>query len=204
MIAYTIEAAIESNLFDEIFVSTDSEKYADIARSYGGSVPFLRCNDLATDSTSSWDVVENAIMQYKELGREFDTVALLQPTSPLRTAEDICSGFDLLEKKEANAIVSVCETDHSPLWTNTLPLNSSLEHFIKHDIISTPRQKLPTYFRINGALYIANIDYLLGADSIYSKECYAFIMDKEHSIDIDTEIDLELARVMLKSRNKSR
>lgn len=96
LMAYTIEAAIKSNMFDEVFVSTDSEEYADIAKEYGASVPFLRSQENAGDSSSSWDVVKETIENYKELGKVYDTVALLQPTSPLRRAEDIVAGYKLM------------------------------------------------------------------------------------------------------------
>lgn len=90
LLAYTIEAAKESGCFDTIMVSTDSEKYAVIARDYGAQVPFLRSEATSSDTAGSWDVVREVICQYKELGEVFDSVCLLQPTSPLRTAEDIC------------------------------------------------------------------------------------------------------------------
>lgn len=77
LLAYTIESARESGLFDEIMVSTDSEKYAEIARQWGANVPFLRSYELSNDTASSWDVVKDVIIRYKNLGFEFDTVALL-------------------------------------------------------------------------------------------------------------------------------
>lgn len=201
LMAYTIEAALKSKLFDEVYVSTDSEVYAEIARRWGASVPFLRNSELSTDSASTWDVVKDAVMRYREIGNSFDTLAVLQPTSPLRTAEDIIAGFDMMDSKDANAVVSVCETDHSPLWTNTLPEDASLEHFIDWARASKPRQCLPAYYRINGALYIAKADYVLRADSIYSDRCFALIMPRENSIDIDTDIDFIIAQCLIEKRN---
>jgi len=92
LIAYTIEAAMQSGLFEDIVVSTDSERYARIATDYGANVPFLRPDELATDEASPWDVVRDVVVKYQELGKDFDTVALLQPTSPLRTSSDIIAG----------------------------------------------------------------------------------------------------------------
>lgn len=89
LLAYTIKAAVESNMFNEIFVSTDSEVYAQIAREWGANVPFLRSAELSGDEVSAWDVVRDSIKRYEGLGKKFDTVALLQPTSPLRTSKDI-------------------------------------------------------------------------------------------------------------------
>lgn len=197
LIAYTIEAAIESNQFDEIMVSTDSEVYADIAREYGASVPFLRSESLASDTASSWDAVKEALGKYNSEGKYFDTVALLQPTSPLRTSEDIINGFKLLDKKDANTVVGVCEVDHSPLWANILPKDNSMEKFIREDILNLPRQKIETYYRINGALYIVKTNYLMTTENIYKDKSYAYVMGKRKSIDVDDEFDFDLAEVLI-------
>jgi len=105
LMVYTIEAVIESHMFDKIFVFTDSERYAEIAREYGASVTFMRSEDLSSDFTSSWDVVKDALKRYEEMGRYFGSFTLLQPTSPLRKAKDIVKAYDMLHKKQANAIV---------------------------------------------------------------------------------------------------
>ena len=203
LMAYTIEAALGSRLFDEIHVSTDSETYAEIARRWGASVPFLRNSALSTDTASTLDVVKDVIKRYQHTGKTFDTLTILQPTSPLRTADDIIAGFDMMESKDANAVVSVCEADHSPLWTNTLPEDGSLKHFIDWELVNRPRQDLPTYYRLNGALYIANVQYILGTDNIYSESCYALIMHRNHSIDIDTEMDFEIAEMLVQRREET-
>ncbi|NCC01716.1 MAG: acylneuraminate cytidylyltransferase family protein [Clostridia bacterium] len=200
LIAYTIEAALNSKLFDEVFLSTDSEKYAKIGSDLGASVPFLRSVELSTDTASSWEVVKSALLNYLEVGIEFDTVALLQPTSPLRNCEDIINGYAQMKIKNANAIVSVCEVDHSPLWCNTLPEDNSLKNFLNQDLIGQPRQSLPTYYRLNGALYIVKTDYLLSTDNIYEDKCYAIVMSKENSVDIDDEVDFKIAEVLMKQR----
>ncbi|MDP4159725.1 MAG: acylneuraminate cytidylyltransferase family protein [Bacillota bacterium] len=199
LIAYTIEAAKESCIFDEIVVSTDSQKYAKIAKEWGASAPFLRSEALSSDTASSWDVVKDTLIEYKKLSFEFDTVALLQPTSPLRKSEDIKLGYSLLNMKKANAIISVCEVDHSPLWCNTIPEDGSLKNFLNKDLVGLPRQSLPTYYRINGALYITKVDYLMSTDDIYQSGCYALIMKKENSIDIDDALDFAMASMLLNS-----
>ena len=196
LIAYTIEAAIKSKMFDEVMVSTDSEEYADIAKKYGANVPFMRNSELSNDTASSWDVVRDVFDKYKEAGKEFDTVALLQPTSPLRTAEDIVKGYKILKDKSANSVIGVCEVDHSPLWMNTLPEDNSMGNFINPKVVGLPRQKLDKYYRINGALYIRRTDNLNKIEYIYSDKCYAFIMDKKKSIDIDDEYDFLFAEVL--------
>ena len=196
LMAYTIEAAIKSKMFDEIMVSTDSEKYAKIAKQYGAKVPFMRNSELSNDNASSWDVVRDVLSKYKETGKEFDTVALLQPTSPLRTAEDIVKGYKILKDKSANSVIGVCEVGHSPLWMNTLPEDNVMVNFINPKVAGLPRQKLDKYYRINGALYIRRTDNLNKIEYIYSDKCYAFIMDKKRSIDIDDEYDFLFAEVV--------
>ena len=195
LIAYSIDAALESKMFDTVMVSTDSEKYADIARRYGAKVPFLRSSATSGDNAGSWDVVREVLEDYQKLGKDFDTVMLLQPTSPLRTAQDIVRAFELKDKKKAKSVISVCEMEHSPLWSNTLPDSLSLRGFEK--TIDTPRQQLPTYYRINGAIYLVDTEILYQAGSIYDNNCFAFIMPRDKSVDIDTEFDFRISEFFL-------
>jgi CMP-N,N'-diacetyllegionaminic acid synthase len=197
LLAYSIDAALSSGLFDEVYVSTDSTEYAKVAMEYGASVPFLRSEATATDKASSWDVVREALDRYQELGKSFDIITLLQPTTPLRRTEDIKNAYQLYQEKKANAIVSVCEMDHSPLWSNTLPENLSLENFIRKEVSSIPRQQLNTYYRINGGIYMVKVDYFFQVESIYHSKCYAYIMDKKCSIDIDDAFDFAVAEAIL-------
>lgn len=197
LLAYSIEAAKDSGMFDSIFVSTDSEEYARIAKQYGAEVPFLRAEEIAGDHASSWDAVREAVYGYEKLGRRFDTVTLLQPTSPLRSAEDIVRGYRTFAEKEADYVIGVCCTEHSPLWCNTLPEDMSMDGFISKEIDEKPRQALPDYYRINGALYIVRVSALGGVDDMYHQGCYAYVMPPERSIDIDTEFDFKVAELFM-------
>ena len=105
LIAYSIEAALQSGFFDEVMVSTDSDVYAYIAKEWGAQVPFLRSAEMASDSAGSWDTVREVLDRYKALGKEFDTVCLLQPTSPLRTQEDIRNAYQIYQNKNAKAVI---------------------------------------------------------------------------------------------------
>lgn len=197
LMAYSIDAAKASGLFDEIMVSTDSQKYADIAVEYGASVPFLRSAENSSDNASSWDTVLEVIRRYRDVDRRFDTVCLLQPTSPLRTGEDIAGAYKVFQEKNVNAVTSVCEVDHSPLWTMTLDEDMMLTEFRKRNI-DAPRQKLDTYYRINGAVYIRQIEY--NDDNIVledDREC-AYIMDKRKSVDIDDALDFAIGEFLLR------
>jgi len=96
----------------------------------------------------------------------------------------------------------VCEAEHSPLWMNILPENHSMAGFIRPDAANVPRQSIPTYYRINGALYIVKVEYLMNSNDIYSDKSYALIMDKENSIDIDDMFDFKIASLILRDRKQ--
>jgi len=196
LMAYTIEAAKKSGLFSCIHVSTDSEEYAKIASQYGADVPFLRSSETASDSASSWDAVREVLNRYKELGQEFDTLAMLQPTSPLRTEEDIRAGYQIFLDKKADSVISVCEAEHSPLWCNTLSEDGCMNQFL--DVSNNgPRQKLSIYYRLNGALYIVKTSFILEKKDIYGERSYAYRMPQERSVDIDNQLDFYIAKTIM-------
>lgn len=196
LMAYTIEAAIKSREFDEVIVSTDSEKYATIAKRYGASVPFLRSEATASDTASSWDMVEEVLNGYRERGQEFDTFCLLQPTSPLRSADDIIGAYQLYKEKANFAVVSVCEAEHSPLWCGHLPEDGGFAGFIDKENMKQ-RQAGGKFYRLNGAIYIVDIKKFANDQFLYQDGSFAFIMPQDRSIDIDTEIDFKLAEVTM-------
>ena len=196
LIAYTIEATKKSNIFDQIIVTTDSEEYATISRQYGAEVPFLRPSKLSLDNTSSMDVIIHVLDELKKQGKVYDCFMLLQPTSPLRTKDDILNSVKMMFDKNANSIVSVCEVDHNPLWSNTLDQTLSLDEFIKEDG-NIRRQELPTYYRLNGAIYLSNTNSFLENKTFYKKS-FAYIMSKQNSVDIDDELDFKLAELISK------
>lgn len=199
LMAYSIEEALKSGEFDEVMVSTDSEKYAEIALKYGAKVPFLRSERTATDLASSWDMVREVLDKYKELDMVFDTFCLLQPTSPLRTSEDIKGAYDLYREKSDFAVVSVCEAEHSPLWCGHLPENKEFVDFINQSS-TKQRQAGGKYYRLNGAIYIVDTKRFDVDQYLYQKGSFAYVMSQESSVDIDTEIDFRLAEVLLEMR----
>ena len=193
LLAYSIEAALQSGMFDAVHVSTDSENYAKIARNYGADVPFLRSERNSSDTASSWEAVLEVLDRYSKLGREFDNIMLLQPTSPLRGYDDIIAAFALMEGKKANAIVSVCQGKYH----STLPANNIMTHFLPNEVKNKRRQDADIFYRVNGAIYLANITYFLEDQDIYRSLCFAYIMDNRRSVDIDDEIDFLFAEFLL-------
>lgn len=201
LIAYTIEAAKQSGIYSNIMVSTDSEKYGSIAMEYGAEVPFYRTDKNSSDKASSWDVVKEVLKEYQRIGVEFDTFTLLQPTSPLRSFKDIQNAYKLFNDKNAVAVVSVCKMEHSPLWSNTLPKDDSLSDFLSVNN-NIQRQKLEKFYRINGAIYIADVSEFLKNTNLYRENCYAYKMPCERSIDIDTELDFKIAEIIISEEDE--
>ncbi len=196
LIAYSIEAALNSGCFDTVMVSTDSEKYADISRSYGAEVPFLRSEKTSSDSASSWDTVLEVLDRYESLGKTFDTFCLLQPTSPMRTANDIKSAYEIFEKKNAFAVLSMTELEHPFSWCGLLGEENSLNGFMQKTS-NKQRQAQDIYYRPNGAIYIVSIPEFKKDQFLYREDSYAYIMPKERSVDIDTESDFRYAQFLL-------
>ena len=194
LIAHTILAARDSGMFDEIIVSTDSSEYARIAQEWGANVPFLRSKETATDKAPSWDVVQEVLDNFAGRNEYFESFALLQPTSPLRTGQDIADAYRLMEEKTAKAVVSVTQAEHPPAWFMPLRADLSLERF-GEDLRSSKKESLSQY-RLNGAVYIVETSFFAETRDIYKKGCYAYIMKREHSVDIDTMLDFRIAEVI--------
>jgi CMP-N,N'-diacetyllegionaminic acid synthase len=201
LIAWSIEAARSCRFIDEVLVTTDDDEIAEVAKLYGANVPFLRPASLASDTATSFDAITHAIDFYKhELGKEFDFVILLQPTSPLRASQEVSNAIDLLSQKDADAIISVCEVDHSPLWMNILPSDLSMNKFMRDEVKSVRSQDLPKNYRLNGAIYICRTERLLAEKSFFiSDNIFAYIMNKDISVDIDDLSDFNMAKCLILS-----
>lgn len=198
LMAYTIDAAQKSRCFEEVMVSTDSEKYAEVAKSCGAEVPFLRSSVTSGDTAGSWDVVREVLANYADNGRYFDYVALLQPTSPLRDERDIAAAFDMLKDSKINNVISVTEVEHPVQWCFKMPKDHSMREIAKSPYSYMRRQDLEVYYIQNGAIYLVRADKITDASyNIYNDNCYGYIMPKEKSIDIDAGIDLEIAAIMM-------
>lgn len=199
LMAWVIEESLASKYLDRLIVSTDDDEIAEISKKYGAEVPFMRPKELATDDAKRVDVVLHAINWIENDNKKhYDLLMLLQPTSPLRTSEDIDRATELLFSKKARAIVSVCEAEHHPYWSNTLPRDGRMENFIKPEIMIKNRQELPVFYRLNGAIYLAYCDYVQKQKTFFGKETFAYIMPRGKSIDIDNEVDFELAEILIK------
>lgn len=199
LIYYTVKAAIDSKLFDTVMVSTDSNEYADIAIKCGAEVPFLRSIEMSSDIASSWDTVREVLSNYIKQGKTYDYVALLQPTSPLRDANDIKNTWKKMLDSDANNAVSVTEVEHPVQWCFKLPENGSMDEMATSPYNYIRRQELDTYYRENGAIYIVDARKIINKEyNFYADKCVGYIMLQNKSIDIDSEIDFAVAEAYMK------
>lgn len=185
LIAWTIEAAKKSKYIDRLILTSEDQEIIDMARKYECEAPFIRPQELALDETPGIEPILHALDNILE----FDYVVLLQPTSPLRIAEDIDTCIDMLIETKSPACVSVTEVDASPYWMYSIDENRLMHQLIKQEQCSVRRQDLPKAFSLNGAVYVADVKWLLKSKTFLTEETSAYIMPKNRSHDIDTEED---------------
>jgi len=200
LILWTIEAALKSSYIDDIIVSSDDDEILSISEQNGIDL-IKRPDDLASDTTTTFDVVKHVMDNRKK----YNYIVLLQPTSPLRNETHIDAAIVLLAQKKADAIISVCKMEHSPLWSNKLPTNGSMSGFLQKEILNKRSQDLDQYYRLNGAIYICDWNALKKERSFFIKEkIYSYIMETKYSIDIDDDDDFKLAQLTLPAMESER
>lgn len=198
LIAWTIEAALKSIYIDEIIVTTDDSEIMGIAKKYGAVTPFLRPKILSNDTAGTFDVIKHAVDYYSKVGKTFDYIILLQPTSPMRTANHINEAISIINEKKADAVISVTEMEHSPLWSNILPDSGNMSGFLHDDVLNKRSQDLDVYYRLNGAIYICEIKKMLAEESLFLKNnVFAYKMEKNVSVDVDDKLDFEFCEYLL-------
>ncbi|MDT8339531.1 MAG: acylneuraminate cytidylyltransferase family protein [Sulfurimonas sp.] len=197
LITWSIEAGIKSKYIDKVVVTSDDEEILSISKEYGAET-IKRPDELASDTATTFDAIKHTIDSLEK----YDYIILLQPTSPLRNEKHIDEAIELLETKNTDAIVSVCEMDHSPLWSNTLPQNGSMGNFLREEVLNKRSQDLEKYYRINGAIYICKTERLLEEKSFFLKDnIFAYKMDRKSSVDIDEEIDFKFVEFLMEKKN---
>jgi len=193
LIAWTIEAALRSSMLKEVVVSTDDLEIAEVAQQWGARTPFMRPPELALDNTPGIDPVLHAL----DMLSGFDAVLLLQPTSPLRSTEDIDNCIALAERTNAQCVVSVCEPAQHPYWTYRLDGVGHLQPLQDLPFVSR-RQELPPVYAANGALYFARTTWLQEKRTFITPETMGFVMPSDRSVDLDTAMDWKLAELLMK------
>ena len=190
LINWTIEAAQASQYIDRLILSSDDARICRVAESAGCEVPFVRRKELATDDAKSIDVVLDAL----EKVPGFDLIVLLQPTSPLRSTSDIDGCLELLVERSAYSAVTVAPAQEHPYLIYSMNAGGRLDPFIgAAQQASLRRQDLPEAYSLNGAVYVAEIEWLRKSRSFISGQPAGYVMPKLRSVDIDDQEDLELA-----------
>jgi CMP-N-acetylneuraminic acid synthetase len=201
LIAWSIVAAQKCSDSSRVIVSTDDNEIAAVARKYGAEVPFLRPQELASDTADSVDVVMHALDWLEEHeSRCPDLVLLLQPTSPLREATDISAAITIQKKMDADSVVSVCEAVCPPQWLRSidtitgqlLPLSNSQE--------LRRRQDSPKLYQLNGAINLIKSNVLRDKRTFYPEKTYPVIMPRERSVDIDSAFDFHVSELLLRHK----
>lgn len=205
LIGYSINAANNSNyLTSKPLVSTDDTEIANLAINLGATAPFIRPPELSTDEISLYPVLIHALKWIKENdGCNPEYILLLQPTSPLRTSKDIDSAIQLALENDADSVVSVCTTQHHPYLSKTI-VEGKLKNFLDLDIQYHRRQDLPQSYVLNGAIYLVKSDILIQHDTFYTDNTYGYVMPRDRSIDVDSQLDMDIAEFMLMRNEQHR
>jgi CMP-N,N'-diacetyllegionaminic acid synthase len=185
LIGWTIDIAKRVKSIDRIVVSTEDAEIASIATKLGADVPFLRPVELSTDDTPSIAPVLHAL----EILQDYEWVMLLQPTSPLRSLEDIENLLAFCEERGAPAAVSVCEVSQHPSWMYRRDTMGYLQPLVTNDPKIYNRQSLPPAYMLNGSIYLARTDWLRERCEFIGPDTLGYVMPPERSVDIDTTID---------------
>jgi CMP-N-acetylneuraminic acid synthetase len=196
LIAWTIEQAKKSKYIDRIIVSTEDEEIAEISRRYGAEV-IERPEELAKDETPTIDVIFHVLEILKMKNYNPEIVVLLQPTSPLRDAEDIDNAIKMFLNSDCESVVSVCEVEHPPYWSFEIE-EAYLKPLFDKRYLRMRRQDLERTYIPNGATYVSTPQTLYKYKGFYCNYIIPYIMPIERSIDIDNEIDFMLAELLVK------
>lgn len=200
LIVWTIEKALKSRHLDLVLVSTDSPEIAAIAREHGAEVPFLRPNELATDTATSYDVIRHALRHYRQsANREFDYTALLEPTSPLREDDDIDRVLATLDaaEREFDSIVTLGEVGEHPSIMKRL-VGHGIEPFCRELVQTTRRQDNAPAFFPYGVAYVAKTGVLLEENTFYTRRCMGFPIRRYQNYEIDDVYDFSCVESVMK------
>lgn len=197
LLGWTINAVKQAGGIHRIVVSTEDEAIASVARTLGAEVPFIRPRSLSADDTPSIEPVLHALEQLPEV----DWVLLLQPTSPLRTAEDIEGIVQLCIERSAMSAVSVSEVHTHPYWMFTRDGEKRLQPLVSEQPKITRRQDLPPAYALNGALYLAQRDWLIEQRRFVGPDTLGYVMPRERSVDLDTPQDWGRVEYLIEQGN---
>lgn len=191
LLAYTAESALAANRLTRILLSTDDEEIAEVGRSCGLEVPFLRPAELAEDTTPTLPVVQHAVQFLEAQGEQFDAICLLQPTNPLRLSSDIDGCIELMERTEADTVFTMLAVpaEHNPHWVYFQHADGSLYLSTGETGPIPRRQSLPPAFHREGSVYVTRRDVVMLNHSLYGARVLGYEMAQTRSVNIDTLVD---------------
>jgi len=199
IITYSIEAALQSGLFDEVMVSTDDEEIAAIAIQYGAKVPFYRSSKASDDFATTLDVLKEVELTYKsELNKSFDFICCIYPTAPLVSIEKIKEGFKLLNENKLDVVYPIVAFSYPLL--RAVEIDNGITKMVWNQYVNSRSQDLKTYYHDAGQWYWykpSNID-----DTLFTEKTASIILGEDEIQDIDTATDWKLAEMKYKLRNE--
>lgn len=200
IIAYSIEAAIKSNLFDEVMVSTDDNEIAEISKQYGAKVPFLRSNKNSDDYSGTADVLIEVMNKYKELAINFDLGCCIYPTAPLIKPENIIKAHNLLINEKFDSVFPVVKFSY-PIF-RALKIENNKVKMIWEENLTKRSQDFPDAFHDAGQFYWFKVNEFIITKKIFTENTGAIELVENEVQDIDNEIDWELAEMKYKLLNE--
>jgi len=196
LIAWTIEEAQKSRYIDRLILSSEDQEIIRVAGQWGCEAPFVRPTELSADDTPGIDPVLHALQELPD----YDYIVLLQPTSPLRSVEDIDGCIEKGISSNSKSCVSVTEPEKNPYWMYLLDAEGKMRPFVDNEELVLRRQDLPKVYALNGAVYVAEKEWLRQERSFLTRETLGYEMPQERSLDIDTELDLKVFEALIASR----
>lgn len=201
LIKWSIDAVKGISDICDIFVSTDDDEIAVFARNSGASVPWLRPEELATDTASSVDVCINVLDLYEKENGSVDGLLLLQPTSPFRSKESVLKGITIFKENSMKPVVGVSQAENHPLHCFTIK-NETMLPFIDKSGLQLRTQELPHAFVVNGAFYLITPTELRTSQTFFPDNAVPLIFkNPEEGIDIDTDWDWQMAEMVLRNKD---
>ena len=198
LMAYTIEQALQSGLFKHVVVSTDSQKIAEAARSFGAEVWFIRPPEMATDSASKLPAIRHALLESEHyFGHKFDVLVDLDVTSPLRLIEDITGAYERFVREDADILITASPSRKNPYFNMVENVNGLIQIVKQFNKQIERRQDAPQVFDMNASIYIWKRKALLEYDTLFTDKTALFVMPEERSVDIDTELDWNIVEYII-------
>jgi len=204
LIAYTIEQAKLSGLFEHIIISTDSDDIAKISKQYGAEVFFKRSAEMASDTAGKLDVIKDAFLRSEEhYNRTFDYLIDLDATAPLRSVEDIINSFNQFKENDNDNLITAMPSRRSPYF-NLVEQDKDGKVYLskKLDCAVVRRQDAPKSYDMNASIYIWKRNIILNKNSLFLENTGLYVMPEERSIDIDNELDFDFVEFLMKENKR--